>query len=316
MIINNWLPRDKKAAVCFTIDDLHPARLQQHGYDAGGDLDKGVFKHVDWLLNRHPQLLVTFFTTADWREKTPLPTRKTLAKIPYLRDYFYLADLFPKGTFSLDKHPEFVTFYNEHPQVEIGLHGLYHCHKGLKIPVEFQNESFRKCNAAIEKMIAIFEQSGIQYIKGFTPPAWNASANLMQALFANGVETLCSARDIKTPVTADAINKMSGLPDVSILYPEWIFDNKLIHIATNFQVTSDFERAAAIIEHQGILSIKAHMIKELNGFVSIDGVDSAYMQYLDTVLSKVEDKYGDDIWWTSISQLTQKIKKDYNGLHP
>ena len=63
MIIENWLPKNKKAAVVFTIDDLHPAQLINHGYDAGGDIDNGVFSKVDWLLNRHPQLKVTLFAT-------------------------------------------------------------------------------------------------------------------------------------------------------------------------------------------------------------------------------------------------------------
>jgi hypothetical protein len=30
---------------------------------------------VDWLLKRHPKLKVEFFTTADWREIAPFPTR-------------------------------------------------------------------------------------------------------------------------------------------------------------------------------------------------------------------------------------------------
>ena len=78
MIVQNWLPEGKKAAICFTIDDLHPANVSEHGYDAGGDLNNGVFGKVNWLLERHPKLKVTLFTTADWRELSPFPTYKNL----------------------------------------------------------------------------------------------------------------------------------------------------------------------------------------------------------------------------------------------
>src|SRR5262249_24369191 len=65
--IRDWLPPGKRDAVCFTIDDVHPGRSTDH-YDAGGDLGKGALGLIAELLERHPQLHVTLFTTADWRE--------------------------------------------------------------------------------------------------------------------------------------------------------------------------------------------------------------------------------------------------------
>ena len=312
MIVKNWLPEGKKAAVCFTIDDLHPARQSVDGYDAGGDLGKGAFGHVDWLLNRHPELIVTLFTTADWREKSPFPTRKTLAKIPLVRDWFYLADILEKGTMSLERFPEFVAYYSNHKQVEIGFHGLHHCHKGIKIPVEFQDESYEYCNREIAKMVEIFRKSGIKFENGFTPPAWNASENLVKALINNGVQYLASARDLNTPIAVAAKNSMSGLQGVSILYPEFIAHNKLIHFPSNFQITSDYDRAKSIIECGGIVSIKAHIIKNMYGFEALDGVNMKYMQFLDTIISKIEDDYGAAIWFTSMSAITNKIQA--NGI--
>ncbi len=40
MLPARWLPEGKRAAVCFTIDDVHPATSEDH-YEAGGDLEKG-----------------------------------------------------------------------------------------------------------------------------------------------------------------------------------------------------------------------------------------------------------------------------------
>jgi hypothetical protein len=63
-----WLPDGKRAAVCFSIDDIHPGRSADD-YDGGGDLDAGALGHVRRLLERHPRLWVTLFTTPDWRER-------------------------------------------------------------------------------------------------------------------------------------------------------------------------------------------------------------------------------------------------------
>lgn len=307
MIVQDWLPKNKKAAICFTIDDLHPAKVSSHGYDAGGDLNNGVFGRVNWLLEKHPKLTVTLFTTADWREISPFPTRKFLAKIPYIRDWLYLTKIQPKGTFQIDKFKDFQDFYTNHKQVEIALHGLHHCHKGLKVPVEFQKQSSKVCSKIIKKMLEIFDNSQIPYVKGFTPPAWNASESLIQSLIENNIDFLASARDIITPIAIDAKNKMSGFPNISILYPEYIHDKKMVHLPSNFQANTNFDRAFKILDCGGLLSIKAHMIKSFHGHISIDGVDQDYMNYLDKLLNEINDRYGDSIWWTSMGDISDKI---------
>ena len=307
MIVQNWLPEHKIAAIVFSIDDLHPARLSVDGYDAGGDLENGVFGKVNWLLNRHQELKVTLFATADWRELSPFPTYKLLAKIPFFRDFFYLTKIQPKGTFRLDKFKDFVDYYSNHKQVEIALHGLHHVHKGLKIPVEFQNQSFDICNKLILEMLSIFDNSEIKFVKGFTPPAWNAPENLMKALLQNDIKFLASARDIQTPISANATNIMSGRKNVSILYPEYIENKKIVHFSTNFQATNDYNRAFEIIENNGLLSVKAHIIKHAYGHVSLDGVDDNYMQYLDKLFCEIKSKYGDQIWWTSMGEIANNI---------
>ena len=136
----DWLPPGKECAVCFSIDDVHPATSNDY-YEAGGDLGEGALGNVDFLLSRHDKLRVTLFVTANWREISAYPTRKVLAKIPYVKDRIYLAKRWPKDRMRLDKHPDFVNYLNSLKRVEIGYHGLNHCHKGERIPVEFQDET-------------------------------------------------------------------------------------------------------------------------------------------------------------------------------
>lgn len=308
MVVNNYLPQGKSCAIIFTIDDLHPASAARDGYDAGGDLDKGAFGHVDALLKKHPELKVTLYTTASWREIAPYKTDQLTFKVPAVYDRRFIAPITPKDYFNLCKYKDFVTYYNQHPQVEIGLHGYEHIHKGSKMPVEFQNQdTYADTAYKVDKMYEIFHKAGLNYVNGFTPPAWNAPEKLMKVLIKNGLKFLTSARDLNTPITRDAQNNMSGMKKVSILYPQMICDDKVVHIPTNFQITSAYERAFEIMELGGILSIKAHMVKNFNGFDQIDGVTKEYMDFIDELLTQLKQKYNDKIWWTTPNEIADKI---------
>jgi hypothetical protein len=302
----DWLPPNKCAAVCFSIDDIHPAKSSD-SYEAGGDLDKGALGHVKWLLDRHPKLQVTLFITADWREISSKPTRKILSSIPLIRDNFYLAKRWPKGTMRLDRHPEFVSYLKEQSRTEVALHGLHHCHKGLRIPIEFQGQSNSEFNEILLEMISIFNKADLDFAPGICPPGWNAPSSLLDAMVKAGLSFLASARDIFTPISKDAVTDMSGMKGVSLIYPQLIYNRKILHIPSNFQATSPIDRAISIIESGGLLSIKAHIIKVAFGCISLDGLDELYRNYLDVIFTYLEDRYGDSLLWTSMGDLAASI---------
>ena len=304
----NWKPPGKKAAVCFTIDDIHPAKSTDF-YEAGGDLDKGRLGLVNWLLDRHPKLKVTLFTTANWREISPVPTKKILAAIPGIRDKFYLSKRWKKDTMNLERHPEFVEFLNNMKGAEVAYHGLYHVHKGLKIPVEFQNQTEKEFGVIIKEMKRIFNDSSINYVKGICPPGWNAPDALLNQLINYDFDFVASARDIFTDISVKAKTNMSGIKGVPLIYPTRIKDDEIIHFPTNFQANSKMERAKEIIDNSGLLSIKAHIVKSVFGYIAIDGVDELYMNYLDVLLTNLENEYGNDLWWTSMGEISEYIKK-------
>ena len=70
-----WLPSGKTAAVCFSVDDIHPS-TSTDPYEAGGDLGRGALGRLARLLDRHPKLRATLFVTPDWRPLGPHPTRR------------------------------------------------------------------------------------------------------------------------------------------------------------------------------------------------------------------------------------------------
>ena len=126
-------------------------------------------------------------------------------------------------------------------------------------------------------------------------------------MVANDLTFVASARDIRTAIAPDAATAMSGLRGVSLIYPETIQQGKLIHFTANFQATSSLDRAIEIVEMNGLLAIKAHIIKNGCGHIALDGLDELYRNYLDLVFSELEQRYGNSLWWTSMAEITAHI---------
>ncbi len=306
-----WYNPAKAAAVVLSVDDIFPG-CSRSAYEAGGDLERGALGHLLWLLERHPQLKVTLFVTPDWRQISPVAHRPW-RHVPWLRDNVYLADVLPKGTMDVRNHPDFVAFINAMPRTEVALHGLHHIHTGQSVSVEFQRQDQSTCVDILREAIGIFDEAGLRWTRGLQPPGWNCPPALQQACCELGIEWVTSARDIRTPVSERATTAMSGLSGVSMVFPERIAPG-LLHITTNFQATSPAERAFEIIDVGGILSIKAHVTKNLPGHTHLDGVDQLYMNYLDRLFNEIEDRYGDAIDWTSIGQLAASLSSEASTL--
>ena len=300
---NRWLPEGKQAAIVWSIDDIHPS-TSKDAYEAGGDLEAGALGHVIWILERHQELKVTLFTTADWRQISPFPTKRR-AKFPVLRDHFYLADVLPKGTMSLENHRAFVDFINKMERTEVALHGLHHVHKGMLIPVEFQNQSQVECVEKLRSAIEIFERSGVSWTPGIQPPGWNFPKSLESACIEMNLRWVASARDIVTSISPHAVTNMSGMKGVSLIFPQRL-SSGLIHITSNFQATNSIERAEAIVRAGGVLSVKAHIVKNACGHVALDGVDRVYMNYLDVLFRELKRKFGDTLWWTTMDEISKR----------
>jgi len=308
----DWLPKGKRGAICFSIDDVHPRKPDL--YEENGDLNHGMLGHVRWLLQRHEQLRVTLFTTADWRQISPIPTRRLLSRTPWLRDRFHLSETLPAGTMRLSRHPHFVRRLQELPRLEIGLHGLNHVRRGRGLPVEFAGLDKDECKRILRESIAIFEEAGLEYVSGITPPGWDISENLTSAMIDVGLRFVASARDIRTDISPSAITNMSGLRGVSLIYPQFLCDRRLLHITSNFQATCPIDRAIEIIENGGLVAIKAHSLKNASGHVALDGLDELYRNYLDLLFTRLENIYGNTLWWTSMGEISDHCTNELGDL--
>ena len=204
------------------------------------------------------------------------------------------------------RHPDFVARLQELPRVEIGLHGLNHVHPGPSSTIEFAGLDHDECRRRLEQSLAIFDAAGLRHVRGMTPPGWEVTDNLTNAMVEVGLQFVASARDIRTPIAANASSNMSGLQGVSLIYPELICHGRLLHLTTNFQATNTIDRAIEIIRHRGLVAIKAHSLKHASGHVALDGLDELYRNYLDVLFTRLEREYGSALWWTSMGEISDR----------
>lgn len=304
--IPSWLPPGKQGAVLLSIDDVHPA-TSADAYEAGGDLGAGALRFVEQLLDAHPELRATLFVTPDWRPLGLVARRSLSTRVPFLNRYVYWTTLHPQGAMRLDRHPAFVSYLNALPRAEVAMHGLHHLHRGPDFAVEFQRQSAATCSSMLEQGLQIFNDAGLQHARGFQPPAWNLPPNLVTALAASPLRFVSSARDLETAIAPNALTNMSGLKGVSLIHPQWLVDGRLLHITSNFQATSDPQRAIDIVEAGGLVAIKAHVFKHGGGHTMLDGLDESYCEFLSTLFDTLQQRFGDSLWWTSMGELADSV---------
>lgn len=299
-----WLPPGKHCAILFSIDDIHPSAAA-HGADAGGDLGRGMLGLLERLIASHPELRTSLCTTPDWRSRVPYPTRGWLARLGPLANVAYLAPRWPAGTFALDRHPRFVAYLKSLARTEIVPHGLHHVRKGQPMPIEFGRAGERACASALARIDTIMSGAGISAAPGLSPPGWEAPAALRRAMRRHGLQFVASARDVRTPVARDALTAMSGMHGQPLILPG-LTEEGLVHVPTNFQATSPIDRALAILECGGLLSVKAHAIKQVGNYVALDGLDQDYADYLDRLFTACRQRFGESIWWASMGDIAAR----------
>ncbi len=280
-----------RPAVCFSVDDVHPAPVAAE-----------ALGHVRWLQEHHPQLRVTLFTTPDWRTLDPYPTRRFLSRIPFVRDRIFTVAVHPRGTFRLDRHDDFCALLRGWRGAEVALHGLQHVRTGMRPVLEFMGRTRDECRATLNEAMAIFDDARLPFVRGMSPPGWEAPRSLLEAMADTGFAFVASARDLDTPITRDAEAHGSGLRGVPLIHPQRIVPG-LLHFPTNFQATSPLERALAILECGGLLSIKAHLLAQSGSYRALDGLTTEYRDYLHRIFTTIEERFGDDVWWTSMGEM-------------
>jgi hypothetical protein len=287
------------------MDDVHPTTSAQYGDRA---LDgEATLGRVRWLLERHPQLRVTLFTTPDWRSRGVAPERRVLSSVPGVRHLVYATRPWPRGTLRIDRHQAFVRALSSLPRTELALHGLHHVGRGPRGVVECEGLSRAQGRRLINAGRRIMARAGLPVVNGFGPPAWHAPDALLDAMTDLSLAFVSSARDLDTPVAIDARAAGSGLTGVPLFKPAMLPRWPLVHIPVNFQATSTMARAVDIVEAGGLLSVKAHYLERLGSYVALDGLTDGYAASLDALFTTLTARFGASLWWTSMQELASHV---------
>jgi len=297
---SHWLPPGKRAAVVFTIDDVHPG-TSRNGSEAGGDLENGQLRFLLRLLAAHSALRATLFVTADWQARFPSVSHPLLMRIPLIERLWCEWNTLPEGTMRVDRFPRFVEFLKHLPRVEIGLHGLTHNRRRHPTHLEYLDATEQDCRSSLAAIIDIFRCAGLPFVPGMSPPGWYASTALVTAMQEAGLTFIGASRDLTSVVQRGALSSMSGITGVSLIEPQWVY-GRLLNFTTNYQATSTLDRAKAIVDHGGLLAIKAHVIKKVGRYVALDGLDDRYCHHLHELFEYLET-VGADLWWTSMGEI-------------
>ncbi|MBR0866809.1 hypothetical protein JQ614_34675, partial [Bradyrhizobium diazoefficiens] len=229
-------------------------------------LDHGQLRFLIRLLTAHSKLRATLFVTADWRAKHPSVSHPLLMHIPGVRRLWCEWNTLPEGTMRIDRFPRFIEFLKNLPRVEIGLHGLTHNRGRHPTHLEYLDASEEECRRSLAGIFQIFHAANLAFVPGMSPPGWYLSHGLARAMRDAGLTFVGSSRDLVSAVHREARSGMSGLTGTSLIAPQWI-SGGLLNFTTNYQATSTIDRARSIIDHGGLLAIKAHVIKRAGSYV-------------------------------------------------
>jgi hypothetical protein len=210
----------------------------------------------------------------------------------------------------VDRHPSFVDYLNSMTRVHVAIHGLHHVHRGRGVPMEIQGQDVPACRALLAEARSIFESARLAYVPGFQPPAWNVTPALVEACVAEGIRWIAGARDVRTAVDPTARTDMSGPIGLPLCQPSVTDTRDIVHFTTNFQATNAVDRAIKIVKVGGLVAVKAHVVKNAFGHVSLDGLDEDYRNHLDTLFFELEHRFGDAIWWTSLDEIASRVVCD------
>ncbi len=277
-----------KAYFNLNIDDIHPEGSREYG-DCGGDMDEGVFRYLNLLVDEFPKLKITLFTTPDWRYKS------SPGKIRRRFDFLFGSGvkLWEEERFLLTNYPEWCKWLRAKTRsgnFEVGVHGLYHYQKDYPYSAEFANLSFDECVSRIKRAEGIFREAGIPFVKVFRAPGWGMNEELFKALSKLGYAVAGSADHI-TPISKNAVCNETGIR-TSIIRPQKIAEYGITNIPQNWDPTrNSFERLEELRGIGALISAKVHICEWYGKERISNGLNKTVYENLSKSLRMAYDKF-------------------------
>ena len=307
-----------ETALVIGIDDVHPEQ-RGDGTDFGLDLEKGSLGLIAELVEEFPSLQVTLFVTPDWRlrlgsfdsfvrwiQRLSLRIRadKLVTRL--------LVKPYPSGRFRLDQERikgwcKSIGRRISRGEFSVGMHGLSHFNPWLNFANEFAGLSYEECISRIRIAKEIFRKAKIKSVKGFAPPGWTITGNLITALLKEGFEYIAGAEDHLSPVDPLMYCNESGMY-VPLFYPR-ILHGGLVSIPRNWDMRwSGLDRAEEILKINGIIGVHGHVAKTPG---VINEISESTITNLRQLLEYLEEKHSDEIWFTNFNEVAQYLRENF-----
>jgi peptidoglycan/xylan/chitin deacetylase (PgdA/CDA1 family) len=322
-ITKRYWPHGKQAAFTITVDDIHPeGSSDQEGIDYGGDMDQGNFRFLNTLIERRPYVKITLFVIADWVARPDYvgwkvlsaldPIVSRLARVsPRLvrstRTMMRRQRSYEQGRFRLDlkehgKWRDWLASKVRTGNFEVVPHGLNHYNpKHENSSMEFVGLSLEESMRRLLEMEQIFESANIPYTRGFRPPGWGATQELLESLQKLGYIFLAGCADFETDILSSSTASGAGLKGEEIVFPSKHAPYSFVTFCANCN-TSAPERAIGIIEAGGLALFQIHIAKTVFGLEAVSG---KFVDVVSRLLDLFERGYAGRIWFASLGEIAE-----------
>ena len=250
----------------------------------------------------YPEVKITLFVTPDWVHK---PQNKML-KFDFLGilKHFVKYNSWPGGTYSLDKHKNWV---NNLKEFEVADHGLTHFQQARASAAEFERLSYEQCANKIQRALELFETVGVKP-KGFAPPGWGVNDNLVKALKDFKFRYLAGCLDDTVEVGKDAVANQAGIKNVKAFFPTDL--GGIVNIPRNWDIhKSSLERAENVIKLNGILGLHSHILDEYLGERIGNGITENNLKNVEKLLDSIENN-SLDVEFKNFAEVTDNFYSD------
>lgn len=295
--IGKW-PRNCVAALSLDIDDVYP-ESDKEGLDHSGDMDYGKFNYVS-SLSQKLGLKYTLFVTPDWLQRYyKSKLLRLMVKILRRPENYSL------GKFRIDneKYAKWRKWLMEKistNRFEVAIHGLYHFNLHSKYKSqEFIGLSESECYKRLDLAEKIFEKARVPYVRGFRPPGWGISKELLEALRKKGYLFLAGSADTKTPISSSAKSRGAGLKGVSLIYPDHYGNYPFLTLTANCDHKS-LKRALEIARLGGLILIHTHIAP-----TGVSAVSEEYYKGIFNLLTSLKSRYDGNIWCATLGEVAE-----------
>jgi peptidoglycan/xylan/chitin deacetylase (PgdA/CDA1 family) len=266
------------------LDDFHP----QLSPDFGGDPERGTFKLLMSLLEEFPNLKITLFTVPNWIDRPRICTR-----IWYLFKYklgLRVIKPYENEPFRIDKHPKWCNIVRslvKEGRFEIAVHGYNHCNPYLYTHgQEFIGLSEREVHERILRAEELFHRCEIPFVKGFRPPGWGLSAELIRVLQKLNYKFIA-------PFPSHLRISKIGLLEGMLVPP------------SNYSISENPTIALWLAEEYGVVFAKGHMVYKYGREIIENGLMDKNIENLRLVLNMLNERY--EVYYVTIEEYLSKF---------